>query len=469
MKRPSLSSGAATARLVASWPTLLTIPAGLLVAAVQSTGRERIAAAVATIVSTVAVLALERTEDGLTRAAVYVVLAIPLEVDALVRWHQHAIHPFLFDSHMKRVAIPLVFVFLLAVAAEALRRRPLRIELRPVDGLVAALPALAIVPGLVVAAIDRNPLSPVGQDLGLVGLFGAAYLVGRLVGVGSDRTALLFLRALLALVIVQEYFRVQASPLYSLRLVAPWAAIAYALHRRGDIFALAFSVSLIVITLRDFVSRSPTQGIQIAAGAAVVGYWGLRRLRLAPRHAVVPVAIVLGAVALVGTNLRSTVTGRYHSNDASLQMRGEEAGQVRSEVSASPAYVVVGRGTGATVDMTKADPVAQQTYIASGRSLGAVNDVHLLVYEVLLKWGALGLAWIVLYALALLLLLDAAVESAVSTRDPAPLFLILVPVLILAASVATATQIFSNPVPSLALGMLVSLLAGRRTADLTSR
>ena len=138
--------------------------------------------------------------------------------------------------------------------------------------------------------------------------------------------------------------------------------------------------------------------------------------------------------------MRSVWTRDYDGDDLSFAQRVYESEQVYDKIDDSASTALVGRGLGATVDLSASPD--RRTLRAAGRDLPEVNDVHLLPYEILLKRGVLGLVVLLLYGIVLALVLQRAVES----RKPAAVFFAAIPAMGLFDALSAGSHFFANPV-----------------------
>jgi hypothetical protein len=170
-------------------------------------------------------------------------------------------------------------------------------------------------------------------------------------------------------------------------------------------------------------------------------------------------AVAAAAAALVGYVAFSsdgrTVRGQYFGADVSNLGRTYEAHQVR-EATHTPVSFVFGRGLGGSIDETNAPKLFAESLVYGGRDLAHVQQVHLLPYEFLLKYGLLGFAWLAAFVIGVAILGIRAIESAARHRDPTPVVYAALPVLGIAAALAAATHLQDNPLIAFALGVLAT-------------
>jgi hypothetical protein len=230
------------------------------------------------------------------------------------------------------------------------------------------------------------------------------------------------------------------------------------------------ALAILAVAIREIVTTSTSsQTFELVIGAALLAYFMLRRTDLLPRHALWPAAAVALAVVLGFTTAGSVLLGTYDGGDVSNRGRSEEARVVREAVSSSPSSLVVGKGLGATVDLSNAPPVYAKTLELAGRDVAAVDDVHLLHYELLLKRGLFGIVWLAAFVVLLIRLVAIAADRVFGWREPDLVFFTLMPVLGTVSSFAAASHLFANPLIALALGILVTALAGSPATDTAPR
>ncbi|BDB62338.1 hypothetical protein [Rhodococcus sp. RDE2] len=145
--------------------------------------------------------------------------------------------------------------------------------------------------------------------------------------------------------------------------------------------------------------------------------------------------------------------GAYRFEDVTIAQRGYETNRVLAVLDDSPLALLFGMGPGASVDLSMSPD--RVTLLSSGRTLGAVDDVHLLTSYVLLKFGLFGLLWL---GILLWQVVKLCVEQV---RDPDPwrVTLLLFVLSGTVAAIPAATYFFSNPLPALCLGILVATRA----------
>jgi hypothetical protein len=134
---------------------------------------------------------------------------------------------------------------------------------------------------------------------------------------------------------------------------------------------------------------------------------------------------------------------------------------VREAVRTSPASFVFGRGLGGSIDETQAPKLFAESLAYGGRDLAHVQNVHLLPYEFLLKYGLLGFAWLAAMLVGAVFICVRALEKAGKDRDPTLVVYAALPLLVIAAALAAATHFQDNPLNAFALGILVTRLGGK--------
>jgi hypothetical protein len=170
---------------------------------------------------------------------------------------------------------------------------------------------------------------------------------------------------------------------------------------------------------------------------------------------------IAGCVVIAGSSavpdVRSIVTAKYDGGDVTVQQRVYEARAVRDLLD-DPGSVLVGEGFGATVDLSQSPDA--KTIGAYRADLDEVDDVHLLPYDILLKRGLLGLAWLAALVLAILALTWSAIGQA--RRGDTGLLSVAAAVCVAIGfvnAVPAASHLLANPLTALMLGLLVSYVA----------
>jgi hypothetical protein len=236
--------------------------------------------------------------------------------------------------------------------------------------------------------------------------------------------------------------------------VVPSAAVLIYLaltNRKRRFLYGVLGVGLTII----FMSSLLTAPAPSSAGIAQVGACaGILVLSLIPRTFRITGAVVaaLGTfVLLLNTDLPALMMGQLGlTDDVTLEHRAYEAAQVFRLVTADPVSLIFGLGPSATVNLTQSPDA--DTLLSSGRTLTAVDDVHFLTSWVLLKFGLLGLVWLVVVLIAFV------VEGRhVMSRKRPDVFsvaMLMFAAAGIAAALPAATFFFSSPLPALALGIL---------------
>jgi hypothetical protein len=427
---------------------------------VQSDDQRRVSPAVAALAVLaawlVACLLLLRTGAPMARRwLLHAAVSLPLATACVVVLAgELAGNPGIYevDALIKRIALPLTGLALLAVGVLVTRRRgtpPLR---RVPDILVAMLVPLTAI-ALGIGAARGNDLSSVVEDLGLAALFVCGYAVGRLpalrpAGVGP------LIGALAVLGLVATLSQAVITPLYGFAVPVAFAAVAAVLVR-----ALPWPWLVVAaVTLGAFLYDGSEAGglgsalLQVGAGAALVAFWFGTRERPRLAWGCVALAVAGAAAVLAVTDARTVATGDYRGSDVSLAQRSFEARAVRDLLDSDPLTLAAGGGLGASVDLTGAPDV--RTLETVRDDLRAVNDVHLLPWDLMRRYGVLGLAWLA----GLLGLLALLAWRARSATDPRTLLLALLALVGLVNALPAASHLFANPLMGVALGGLVGAL-----------
>ncbi len=385
---------------------------------------------------------------------------------------------FRIDGLAKRIALPLIFVLVLPLVIRELpprlRRRAGWRELRaawrpsrPLDWVMLAYAALSL-PALVLGLAHHAPKTYIAQDLGLVAIFTLMYCAGRAVNASAALASAHELVDVLLLLAVMQFvlFGWESPPLYSFREAAYVGALAVLLFRPRTVrlMPLAVAITFLVADAAAVQSgTSSTTGVLLAGALGLLAYLVLRLRSLVPAWALVACAAA-GLVVFIGfTSNGATVRGQYHGTNVSNAGRTFEAQRVRAEVRGSPVSLVLGRGFGATIDERSAPKDFRTSLVAAGRDLAHVPQIHLLPYQLLLKYGLLGLIWFAAFALGLAWAVLSGLERAVRERDPAFVIYAGLPLLALAGAIAAASHLQDNPLGALALGVLATILGSARS------
>jgi hypothetical protein len=375
-----------------------------------------------------------------------------------------------------RIALPLIVVLLAPLVLGALPARLrsralwhdraliLR-EARPLDWVAAAY-ALLILPDLALGVAHHAPKSYIGQDLGLIVFFLFAYVAGRTVDSDTGREmAAELVTVLLLLAAAQKLFGWDTTPIFTYVEAACAGALAFMLFQPRKPQLVAVGVLALVLLGADAVAikngTGSTTAVELAAALGVIGYLVVRTRKLLPEWAVVAIAVaaVVGFLSFTADGV--TVRGQYHGADESQIGRTYEAHQVREAVHSSPVSFLFGRGLGGSIDETKAPKLFAESLVYGGRDLAHVQQVHLLPYEFLLKYGLLGFVWLATFVVAVSILGLRALEAAARRRDATPVVYAALPLLGIAAALAAATHFQDNPLHAFAVGVLVTRLEAK--------
>lgn len=455
-----------------------------LVAAAQPGTDRGIAAAGAAAAGIATILVVSRLtvdrEQRYFRSIVGAMVAVSVVGDWLVQHLTSGGNGFVNYGFDTRIALPLIVVLLTPLVVRALpprlrsralwrERAQIWREARPFDWLAVAY-VLLIVPDLLLGLAHHAPKTYIAQDLGLIVFFVFAYLAGRTIGVATGRAAAAeFVVVLLVLAALQALLSFDTTPIFTYVEAACAGGAAFAALLQPTKPRLLLLCLAVALLANDAVAitngTGSTTGVELAASLGIVGYLLVRSRRLLPQWLVVAAA----AAALVGYVAFSsdgrTVRGQYFGADVSNLGRTYEAHQVR-EATHTPVSFVFGRGLGGSIDETKAPKLFAESLVYGGRDLAHVQQVHLLPYEFLLKYGLLGFAWLAAFVVGVAILGIRALESAARHRDPTPVVYAALPILGIAAALAAATHLQDNPLIAFALGVLVTRFGGEPASRL---
>jgi hypothetical protein len=209
-------------------------------------------------------------------------------------------------------------------------------------------------------------------------------------------------------------------------------------------------------------SSTPSLTVQTQIAVSV----GLLVLLWMPRgpRIIFAVAGTIGAVVVAGREgiLHLLAGDSAGITDVTLTHRAYESAKVFELLQHDLVSALFGLGPAATVDLSWSPDA--RTLQSSGRLLGAVDDVHFLSSWMLLKFGILGLVCLVV----ILTTFAASVGRIFSEREVTVFdaALILFVATGTVASLTAATYFFSNPLPSLLIGVLYARARFSRTTAL---
>jgi hypothetical protein len=453
-----------------------------IVALAQPNSDRRLAAAGAAAAGVATILVVSRlTPDRdrrYFRAVVGAMVAISVTGDWLVQRLSGHKNSFLLYGLDTRISLPLIVVLLAPLVLGAL---PTRLRSRalwreraliwrdahPLDWLAAAY-ALLIVPALALGLLHHASKTYIGQDLGLIVFFVFAYVAGRTVSAEAGRvSAAEFVDLLLLMAAAQAVLGWGTVPIYTYVEAACAGAVGFALLQPKKARLLPLGLALVLLGA-DAVSvhhgTGSTTAIELAAAGAVIAYLAVRARSLVPAWLVVGLGVVALAGFLAATSDGKGVLGRYYGTDPSKAGRTYEAQQVREAVRSSSASFVFGRGLGGSIDETQAPKLFAESLAYGGRDLAHVQNVHLLPYEFLLKYGLLGFAWLSAMLVGAVLICLRALEKASKDRDPTLVVYAALPLLVIAAALAAATHFQDNPLNAFAVGILVTRLGDKASS-----
>jgi hypothetical protein len=446
--------------------------AGSAVAVAAQPGTDRklaaLGAAVAGIATLLAVARLTPDrERRYVRSLVGAMVAVSVVGDLIIQQLVGGTNGFQLYGQDTRIALPLIFVLLAPLVLQAL---PVRLrspalwrdgvwrEARALDWLVASY-ALLILPDLALGIVHHAPKTYIAQDLGLIVFFVFAYVAGRAVSAAAGRaSAIEVVVVLVALGAAQAIFGWATTPIFTYVEATCAAAVGFAVLQPSKL-RLLLLVAAVALLANDAVAikngTGSTTAIELAAALGIVAYLLVRMRHLLPQWLVVGIA----AAALVGflafTADGATVRGQYRGMDQSNLGRAYEAHQVRAATH-SPVSFVFGRGLGASIDETQAPKLFAESLTYGGRDLAHVQEVHLLPYEFLLKYGLLGFAWLAAFVAGVAILAIRAFEAATRNHDPTPVLYAALPLLGVVAALGAATHLQDNPLNALGVGVLVT-------------
>lgn len=259
--------------------------------------------------------------------------------------------------------------------------------------------------------------------------------------------------------VIATLFKVPLGPFVS--IAVPTAAgllYAAARLRKGRLFFLLAGGYLAWSAVPAVLGKDASIAVkaQVAVGAAMlVMFLFGRTWRVVATVAGALVASVLFMLSDIPTLMRGTVPP--DETDVTLTHRAYEADTVEKLLGGNFFSLMFGMGPAATVDLSGSPD--RSTLMASGRDIAAVDDVHFLTSWLLMKFGILGLIWMIT------LLVSAVTETLHILRQRRPLvfesFLLIFVWSGIVSAIPAATNFFANPLPALFLGILI---ARRRSA-----
>jgi hypothetical protein len=445
----------------------------------QPTSDRRVAAAGAAAAGMATILAVSRlTPDPgrrYFRSILGAAVAVSVVGDLLVQRLSPNTNGFLRYGLDTRIALPMIVVL---VGPLVLRALPIRFrsralwqertaiwrEARPLDWVAVAY-GLLILPDLLLGLAHHAPKTYIAQDLGLIVFFLFAYVAGRTVTAEAGRASSIELVVvLLVMGAAQALFGWDTTPIFTYVEAACTGAVAFALLQpsRSRLPLLAVALALLgneAVAIKN--GTGSTTAVELAAALGIILYLAARVWNLVPGWVLIGVAVVglAGFLAFAADGV--TVRGQYHGVDQSQLGRTFEAHQVREAIHSSPVSFVFGRGLGGSIDEAKAPALFAESLVYGGRDLAHVQEVHLLPYEFLLKYGLLGFVWLAVFVVGVAILGIRALEIAARRRDPTLVVYAALPLLGIAAALAAATHLQDNPLNALAVGILVTRLEPR--------
>ncbi len=450
-----------------------------LVAVAQPSAERGTAAIGAAVAGIATILAVSRltpdAERRYFRSVVGAMVAVSLVGDWLLQHLVSGANGFVEYGMDTRIALPLIVVLLVPLVLQAMpvrlrsralwrERSQILREARPLDWLTATY-VLLIVPDLILGVAYHAPKTYIAQDLGLIVFFVFAYVAGRAVSARAGKaSAGELVVVLLLLGVAQLLLGWDTTPIFTYVEAASAGAIAFAVLQPTRTRLLWLLLPALVLLAHDAWAikngTGSTTAVQLAAALGIVAYLLVRVRHLLPQWLIVVIAAAALAGFLAFTADGATVRGQYHGTDESNLGRTYEAHQVREATHTSPLAFVFGRGLGGTINETQAPRLFAESLVYGGRDLAQVQEVHLLPYEFLLKYGVLGFAWVVAFVVGVVILGIRALEAATRQRDPTPVVYAALPLLGIAAALAAATHLQDNPLNAFAVGVLVTRFGG---------
>lgn len=296
-----------------------------------------------------------------------------------------------------------------------------------------------------------------------IALVGGALLIAYIgfFAAGWSRKAKSSLVALLIVVSVLAIAERSTSMTPFIGVLVPTVFAMFYLSFRGPGRGLApFMVGVALAAGLAYVLKSGTTEISLAVVAEIAAACGVLVILLIPRTfrgVFVLAGSIAGAYAVVHMGVLPLFFGDASFADVTLAQRGYEAATVNEAIFSTPVTTLFGMGPGGVVDLSNSPDA--QTLLAAGRTLSAVDGVHLLSAWIMLKLGMLGLLAIGIVAVAVVQRSWAVLSAKrVDTFDAVLLFYVLAGV---AMAVPAATNLFANPLPFLFL----AIITARHTAN----
>jgi hypothetical protein len=432
----------------------------------------RVLAAGCVLLLVVLIVLSHRGPDGepLSPASMLVIavaLAMAFSAAVVLRQGGGHVQAFALYGQTKKLSLPTILT-LFGVFAVALYSRPHSGSRHPLPLWWRLLAVVLVCSAAAALLVPRQPFPgflDAAQGLALtVGILLLSWF-----GLQADRwTAreeVLLLVVLLVGALFGGFLASGLTPFNTLLVPGAFAATYLAVIRplaRAWLFPLAIGLSVLTVRALTILNTDTVGGLSIAVAGQVVGCALLLLIYLLPRilrPGMMIVALVGGGVALVRSGLIDLLTGSWRQfTDVTLAHRGYETHQVLGLLDRSPLSALIGLGPAATVNLT--DSPDAGTLAASGRVLSAVDDVHLLPSWLLLKLGVAGLLWGVVFAAAVIRLSVGLVHHPEAQWDRAMLMFVAAGA---ASSLPAATNLFTNPLPALLIGVLLARQHARST------
>lgn len=393
------------------------------------------------------------------RTVICLGLVMIVAIGIAIAFRSAPLQVFALSSLSKRLTLPLVygaFAFSILKAYRDPSPRSSAVSMPVWWWWLAALVVISTASAVVAPRQDSslyNVAQGVALPAGLLLLSCAGFQAGR--WTASDERRMLLV--LLGGGALSGVLGRGLPPFMSLLVPAAFSAVYLSVAQSERHWPLSLAAIVLPAALVFDVATNPeATRLSIAVLGQIAVCLFLLLLFALPRILQVSAMILgLAASCLVVTRMGviDLLLGRFQGySDVTLSHRGYEAAVVIESVTESPLSFLLGLGPGATVNLNMSPDA--RTLESSGRVLMAVDDVHFLTSFVLLKFGVLGLAWVITFATVI------AVECVKLCRDrratPWDRAMVLFLACGLVAALPAATHLFSNPLVAVLLAVLVA-------------
>lgn len=386
---------------------------------------------------------------GIVLKSLFISMMLSVSIGLVIAVTHKGLQAFAQFGLVKTFTLPMVYGIYLSVLL--LAQRPADLPRRPFWWTsFAVILTVSLLAELILPRADVL-LIPLAQGVVLICGTLASAALGMRARYWSMQDVYALLIALAAISVLGLYLNLPTTPFNLVFVPVGFALIHTAIrvgHHRVWTLALAVIVLYPVWNLVQDPSASLALITQLAVCAACVLLASVPR---AFRKVLFLLSLVGGIWLVHRTGIGLLMLGRTQAGwDVTLTHRAYETRMVFELIGSSPSTLLFGGGPGATVDLSGSPDV--MTLISAGRNVYAVDDVHLLTSWILLKFGLLGIIWLIMLMIWFL----GTAYRILSAQEPP---IIDVALLLLAsagliAALSAATYLFTNPLTGLSLGAL---------------